>query len=940
MSISYSASTTVAANPSIGDMNGANGTNGHAFGGKGAPSPSGGRGGSYRHINDLTRQPEPDLSRPISKLLDQAESDAKQAKFLADVGRIDAALEAYVRSFSLLVKDIRNHREFPSLQTERKAVHDRYNRLTGQVGKDFEAFEKIKQIIQEDNARTGVQPSGSMPQRAGDGPLNSRPQTPQTPKSGVETSRTVSLGVISPSPGKAKPAVNPKPANLHGNAIKPQSPRKDGAPAETDELKQRLANLRKSNVPPVQDPRIRTRPIPVSLPAASSSPTRDNLPSVQSLGRPSSPPRSVPQSPPRLTTSIDGVIGQLPKVPAAIYSPARGNMSTEAANLPSSTPRGMYSRSNSSAGFYPVKNNSANITKSPVSDDYFSPTGQRPSSVPPRPNRVPLPDGDTISVEELLKYQRTEHFRVLLIDVRPRSDFEDGHILSSATICIEPEIIERPRIEASDVEDSMEIGSAEEKRHFERRYDFDMVVIYDQDSQSPGLGRNRAAAKLFSILKDFDYPEGDPASKHPKLLRGGLDAWQDSMGGSALQNKSHKRRKSTYDKPWLKSPTKPIQSAEEARRWEQHLTQPENGGDETPEDDDDFTPVRNINEFLDFNVRYPPVQESMTSPVPSQIERWHSPVLPASPQRSEYPIIPSEPTRPPPAVPRRSFTGLQPSDDDQGTSAKIVARNDAASRRRAMGLSNPGNWCYANSTLQALFASGGFGEELFTSAWQNLYKPPKKDDEKIMPPQLLTKIMSNLFLWMGTGKFNTMQADTLMVSGTAICVRFSFSFFLDAALAVPILTPVRVTCGISRPVASKALSPLTKFLVAIAKWMLTSFSLGFSWNYMTRPIGDGIAPMSTCLRRRATNPSLRALLTYGIFTARPMTRSSTSIGKHWSASSRDATLASMSLIVSTHPRTTLYFLSPKPASHNLSRAFSTTTLLLKSWMITNAMVVA
>lgn len=766
MSVSYSASTTVAA------------PNGHALGAKGASSPSGGRGGPYRHINDLTRQPETDLSRPIPKLLDQAESDAKQAKFLADIGRIDAALEAYLRSFSLLVKEIRNHREFPSMQAEHKPLYDRYNRLLGQAGKDFEAFEKIKQIIQEDNARTGVKPTGPIAHGVGDATSTARPQTP---KSEAGTSRPASLGVTSPSSGKPKPAVQPKPANLHGNAIKPQSPRKDAAPVQTDDLKQRLANLRKSTAPPVQDPRIRTRPIPASLPATSPSSNREILPSAQALGPPSSPPRSVPQSPPKLATSIDGVIGQLPKVPAAIYSPARGNMSTEAANLPSSTPRGMYSRSNSSAGFYPVKNTSANPSKSPtITDDYFSPTTSRPSSVPPRPSRVPLPEGDTISVEELLKYQKTEHFRILLLDVRPRADFEDGHILSSATVCIEPEIIERPRIEASDVEDSMEIGSAEEKQLFERRHNFDMVVIYDQDSQSPGLGKTRAAAKLFSILRDFDYPEGDPASKHPKLLRGGLDAWQDQMGGSALQNKSHKRRKSTYDKPWLKSPTKPIQSAEEARRWEQHLTQPENEKVDNEEDDDDFTPVRNINEFLDFNVRYPPVQESMTSPVPNQAERWQSPVLAASPQRNDFPMIPSEPTRPPPAVPRRSFTGLQPFDDDQGTSAKVVARNDAASRRRAMGLKNPGNWCYANSTLQALFASGGFGEELFTSAWQNLYKPPKKDDEKIMPPQLLTKIMSNLFLWMGTGKFNSMQADTLMVCHTGISVWSQLSLLLNS----------------------------------------------------------------------------------------------------------------------------------------------------------------
>lgn len=371
-----------------------------------------------------------------------------------------------------------------------------------------------------------------------------------------------------------------------------------------------------------------------------------------------------------------------------------------------------------------------------------------------------------ITVQDLLRFQRTAHYRILLIDVRPRASYEEGHIFSSATICVEPEIIERPHIEAADVEDSMEVGSAEEKGLFEKRHDFDMVVIYDHNSLSLGLDRTSPAAKMFSVLTDFDYPEGDPASKHPKLLKGGLTAWSDMIGGNSLQTSSHKRKKSTYDKPWLKSPIKPIQDAEEARRWEEKLEKPqEHDGDAA--DGKEWTAVRSVSDFLH---RYPPVQESMTSPVKTNgVESQPPPPAPAAPRpvpqqkSADYPLLPSEPARPPPAVPRRSFTGLQPPDDDQGTSTKVITRTDPAARRRAIGLRNPGNWCYANSTLQALFASGGFGEELFSQAWQNLYKPQKKADEQIQPPQLLIKIMSNLFLWMGTAKF-VMTADTLMVN--------------------------------------------------------------------------------------------------------------------------------------------------------------------------------
>lgn len=38
-----------------------------------------------------------------------------------------------------------------------------------------------------------------------------------------------------------------------------------------------------------------------------------------------------------------------------------------------------------------------------------------------------------------------------------------------------------------------------------------------------------------------------------------------------------------------------------------------------------------------------------------------------------------------------------------------------------------------------------------------------------------------------------------------------------------LLICTRVTCDISRPVASKVLNPLTRFLVAIAKWTPMNF---------------------------------------------------------------------------------------------------------------------
>lgn len=709
-------------------MNGANGPNGHAFGPGGAsPTPARPGGGrQFPHIDDLTRVvPDFNPLQPMKHLLDDAEKNYSQAEFLRSTGRIDLALPAFIKAFYVAVNVIPRNKEYNSLQNDRKILGDRYNRLVSIVNESATTYQAIKQTIKEDNARTGVQPKYTS--RVDGAATNGRPATPS--QVDVKKSASPAPSPIT-SPTRQKPAVQPKPANLHGNSIKTKyvTPSTSTTSlAQSDVLQQRLDKLRNT---PKQDPRINTRP-PLGMNG-----------STQSL--------------PKLTTSLDGVMNMLPKVPDAIYSPARGSISNEAAELPSSTPRGMYSRANSVTGYFSAQAPTSQARSS--EESYASLNEQRPSVTSVPKIKVALPKGDIITVDDLVKYQRigSKDFSILLIDVRPRSEYEEGHILSAATICIEPEILQRPGIEAANVEDSMEVGSAGEKRLFEARHSFDLVVIYDQVSESLSSETADAPARLFSLLTDYDYPEGDPGSKHPKLLKGGLEAWQDAMGAGNLQKSSHRRRISAYDKHFLRSPTKPIQNAEEVRRWTQHLTQPKINDIDSGEDDA-FSPVRSVNDFL---TRFPPVQESMTSPVSPAISPR---VLP----KPDYPALPAEPKRPPPAVPRPSFTGLKPSDDDDGTPSRVLTKTSPGFRR-AVGLQNPNNWCYANSVLQALFASGGFGHELFSEEWERLYKVPKKADEKNDPPQLMTKMVSNLFVWMGRGNGQPsappLKANLLMVS--------------------------------------------------------------------------------------------------------------------------------------------------------------------------------
>jgi ubiquitin carboxyl-terminal hydrolase 8 len=95
---------------------------------------------------------------------------------------------------------------------------------------------------------------------------------------------------------------------------------------------------------------------------------------------------------------------------------------------------------------------------------------------------------------------------------------------------------------------------------------------------------------------------------------------------------------------------------------------------------------------------------------------------------------------------------------------KASPKGDRSSEdKKLVGLRNPGNWCYGNSSLQCMFGTSGFAADLWSGDWQEQYKVPMKEGEKIQHPQLLAKILANLFHWMDKGHFEIMEARTLMV---------------------------------------------------------------------------------------------------------------------------------------------------------------------------------
>lgn len=742
----------------------------HSLGSPGAFNhgsiPGGNRGGDspskapIPHIDDVLAARNLDRNVSVRKLLESAEASFKQAEIAREFRRPAIALNEYIRASIIAVQFITNHPEYHDLKTSHGDFVKAHNNLLTKISQQDHIYAKIKADIIADNKRSGVQPRTVRPNSSQGG---SRPHTPS--KSTVERPISPSKHRFdghdtNGSPARAKPAIQPKPQSLHGNAIKPGAQR--ASINGVQDLATRFANLRGPQPSPGQDPRIKTHQI--------------------TLPKPMGPREMPPPRPPKV--GIDTSVPTLPKMPDAIYSPARGSISGEVTRPPSSTPRNMYR----TASTVSIPGTPTGSSQSQT--DYFVPTqSYSNNSIPPVPpsnlnGSLKIPEGDAISPEELYQAMKAKG-GILIIDIRMRDDFNEGHIMSSSTICIEPSILLRDNLSADEISESLILSPNQEQSLFEQRHTYDLVVFYDQDSEEiPEHPRNSDDLVIISLhraLVHFNFMK--ELKNTPKILKGGLDAWVDLMGPASLgsttsttnktvpleRNRSRlsaiERRRSKY----IAKPLKP----DEVKVWQ-----------ETLKNDDDMQTASSPNftrTTEDFLRRFPPVsleQESMTSPEEKPRNR---PVYGLSHKVDLYTDLPSPPTRPAPALPRRSYSGLTEGRDENelygNNNAVVPARPSRAPTMKAVehqstgdsakfytGLNNPNNWCYANSTLQSLLASPEFGRELANSEWVSKYKAPMKDDEKIEQPQLMIRIISNLFHWMSSGKFQVMMAQTLMVS--------------------------------------------------------------------------------------------------------------------------------------------------------------------------------
>ncbi|KAF2201909.1 cysteine proteinase [Delitschia confertaspora ATCC 74209] len=734
------------------------------------------------HIDDIislaTQKVDELRACPIPHLLREARSSFNAARLMMQ-GRKgqDRAYRDYLIAFELAVEAIPRSRDFVDrIQTSRGDLNRDYMLLVKEIHAYELQFENIKNIIVNDNRRNGTRSrcraSSSRPSSS-NGAQQSRytpatythehrhsngatvryrddelmlPDPPTTaPNGGVSSAK-----IQDPSP--RKPLVHSKPQSLHSRAVHSTTN------GYGDDLAERFARLRPTSTP--VDTRNFTPDTDYSVKMPSPS---DYHSSSRSLGPRDLPP---PLQPPKLPL-ITNLPPSMPKAPSPTYSPARNLSSPLGINPPRSTARSMVGtggRSNSQSHLA-ASGSTQPSYRNGATDSYFPNSTHAGTS---RRKSLHKPQEFQITAEKLYDYIRL--YDVLLIDVRGREEFDSGHIFVRSIVCIEPTALD-DGCSAEQLQDRLVLSPDEEQAMFERRHEYDLVVYYDESTKTNAFldkhnrnDREMALKRLFDTLYEFNAEK--PLQQAPIFLMGGLNAWVSLMGPQALKTSST----ATLGHAGRTKPTRPIgrvsaashasklslqkrrireyapmdpeeerQFLEEARQGRAVFEQP--SMDE--EDDEPTSPIyRSTEEFLR---RYPEVdmgQQSMVYP----------PARPQIPGHTIAPTIPSAPSRPPPSVPRVSYSGVHerqiaPHGRTTLSPAYVSPGRHGLLRLPKTGLVNFGATCYMNSIIQCLsgtiqlshiFLGTKFREDIQKGTW--------KGSRGVMPETYST-LLSNL--WKG-----------------------------------------------------------------------------------------------------------------------------------------------------------------------------------------------
>lgn len=768
----------------------------------------------FSHIKDLQGKANAsvrniDPRMPLRSLLSLAQQSTGQVGTDVSFKRPDRAYVEYLVSSELLLNIIPKHKDFPTANSGRGDWQQIYKSLRKQNATQHEMLKQIYNVIVHDNTKSGVRPSDqySSSRRSSTysetGQLSnvyqrplSMPDTPNTSNRATDelflpSSQTTPhiSGPYQPQPQAAstqqrdRPIVRPKPLGLQaGSDSRGVSPR----PTSDDALAERFSQLRvqRKNVPagPAEGRRSVSQNGFVEIPSPteytpSSSEDSSSLAYIPpqsggppAPGKPSGPrdmqlptfhpPPKFPPPPPKIPLSLETET-QLPRAPSPAYNPSKSvvknNMPTFDSHSPQSGKR-LSGQFSSATVYSQSTRSSASFEGVPLAQTLSAEVRYK----------------STVSAPEL--YERLQTSSILLIDIRGREDFDQGHIFAKSIMCVEPLGL-KAGLSAEELEERLVVSPEFELSLFERRDEFDLVVYYDRKTSSTGFlagPPTGTEADALRALHDtlYEFNAYKPLRRPPVMLKGGLVAWAELVGPQALVSSNTAAlvgSRTVSRKPGRPIGRVPMASAnsslevrkrrlrdqkplnpDEEKSWLETASREEvdpadyrhaqSDGDTDSNSDEPMSPF--IHTYEDFLRRFPEVsaeRQSMMVSLPPPPPRSRQP-MPPPPPRS----LPTVPSRPAPAVPRPSYSGVS---ERESTQFSPASRHSSSTQHplytsRSIshylklprtGLINFSVTCYMNATIQCLLATIPLSHYFLDNKWKDQTQKNWKGSNGIMP---------------------------------------------------------------------------------------------------------------------------------------------------------------------------------------------------------------
>lgn len=746
-----------------------------------------GNGGERRfaHVQDLRDQSLTgfDPNGSIYHLLEMAEVALNQAQTTLSLRRPDLSYVEFLRASEIVVDVIPRSPEWEDFQRDhsQSGGMQRYRMLQKRIHAANEQYTGIKEIIMNNNRRSGIQPTASVRGHVRTG------SAPEMNGNGVNGAH------------KIKPVPSPKPEGMHGRAISTATV----TSSVPDALLNRFAGLRTIDTGRLESKSSNPSSVHSSPISMFNSNDVDSRTSFDSLSKMSSGLGARPQGPRSMPDGNTGsalsgrlpldtkMAAALPQQPQATYSPARNMQTNGNVDPPRHTARSLASTSTRRSSMAPTSSASYQAPNGPHSEsrDYFPSNGVAPGQ-PLRRKSVHVET--RIGAERLYDY--LERFNILLIDFRARQDYDQGHIYARNVICVDP-IHVTHGMSADELLERMVISPEIEQEMFMNRDQYELVVYYDADTQSQTyltrpMGELQTKLKyLHEALSEFNQDK--PLQRPPILLVGGLDAWVDLVGNQALitsdtlsrakQGRPIQRRP-VAGTSQLSNPKRRLREynpldAEEEHKWMERaraesvvLPTPTSFPEEEEVVQEDGEGGQNEPDsaIRDFNERFPDAGALDRQTTLGLLQPHRAPPEPPPkvPMVPAYPLAPSPsnfstpPARPQPAAPRPSYTGVS----DRAASQNVPAARSSSLvpyippkylstnlRLPKTGLDNFRYTCYMNATLQALSATTPLSIFFLDDQFRSLLQRENWKGTK----GVLTELYSNLIrsLWKGDVNF-------------------------------------------------------------------------------------------------------------------------------------------------------------------------------------------